>query len=82
MKFFDRLSLTSLMILAAFLILAPISPEPHLAEKFRMFQAGTLSKPLDMFDVLWHLSGVFLVLLKLKRGQKHEEVSPDDKGDR
>ena len=53
--FIDGLS-PLMAILFVWLMLAPwpMGPEPHLVEKFGMFQAGTLTKPIDIFDVLWH----------------------------
>jgi hypothetical protein len=46
---------------------APFVPEPHLIEKFRMFGAGTLREPIDIFDVFWHLLPAILLIIKLKR---------------
>ncbi|MCC7431131.1 hypothetical protein IT568_09835 [bacterium] len=43
----------------------PVSPEPHIWEKWKMLQNGTLTKPLDIFDVFWHLLPTFILLLKL-----------------
>ncbi len=81
MKWLDNISLPLLVVLALFLLVAPISPEPHLIEKYRMAMAGTLTKPLDVFDVVWHLLGIVLVILKIKRGNK-SAPTPDDKDDR
>jgi len=47
-----------------FMALAPFSPEPHLVEKFRMLSQGTLTKPLDIFDLFWHLLPAALLLTK------------------
>jgi len=44
--------------------LAPFSPQPHLLEKLQMLFAGTLSKPIDIFDLFLH--GTPLVLLAIK----------------
>ncbi len=43
-----------LIPLALFLGLAPFFPQPHLVEKIRMLMAGTLKRPIDIFDLLWH----------------------------
>lgn len=45
----------------------PFAPEPHLVEKSRMFMAGTLTRPLDILDVVWHAWP--LVLLGFKAGR-------------
>jgi hypothetical protein len=34
--------------------LAPFLPEPHIVEKLRMLVSGTLTKPLDIFDLAFH----------------------------
>lgn len=47
--------------------LAPFSPEPHIVEKLRMLFAGTLSRPMDIFDFLMHASPFVIVLLKAVR---------------
>ena len=33
---------------------APFYPEPHIVEKLRMLLAGTLKRPIDIFDLIWH----------------------------
>jgi len=33
---------------------APFYPEPHIVEKLRMLLAGTLKRPIDVFDLVWH----------------------------
>ncbi|WP_306537095.1 hypothetical protein [Geobacter sp.] len=45
----------------------PFAPEPHLVEKSRMFMAGTLTSPVDIFDVVWHAWP--LALLGFKAGR-------------
>jgi hypothetical protein len=56
-----------LLILALTLGLAPFVPEPHLWEKLKMLAAGTLSRPLDIFDLLWHAAPWLLLAAKLVR---------------
>lgn len=50
-----------LIPLALLLGLAPFYPQPHLVEKLGMLAAGTLRRPIDIFDLIWH--GWPLVLL-------------------
>jgi hypothetical protein len=33
---------------------APFFPQPHIVEKVRMLMAGTLKRPIDIFDLVWH----------------------------
>lgn len=34
---------------------APFYPQPHIVEKIRMLLSGTLKKPIDIFDLVWHV---------------------------
>ena len=47
----DYKFLIPLVLLLGF---APFFPQPHIVEKIRMLIAGTLKKPIDIFDLLWH----------------------------
>lgn len=69
MKFLDSLSYPILGVLAVMLALAPwpAGPEPHLVEKIRMLFAGQLSRPIDIFDLVMHASGLVLLLAKAVR---------------
>lgn len=67
MKWIDQLPVLPLAIAALLLALAPFSPEPHLLEKIRMLMSGTLKKPIDIFDLLFHASASILLLVKLGR---------------
>ena len=70
MKWLDKIPLTTLLIIALLLGLAPFTPEPHLWEKLKMLAAGELVKPLDIFDLFLHGTPVVLLLLKLTRFRK------------
>ena len=72
MKWLDRIPYALLLPLAVFLVLAPFAPEPHLWEKLKMLFAGTLVRPLDIFDLFLHGTPLVLLLLKLLVGG-HEE---------
>jgi hypothetical protein len=63
----DRLPMAPLLIIAVLLGLAPFVPEPHLVEKLRMLGAGTLRRPLDIFDLLMHAAPLLLIAVKLLR---------------
>jgi hypothetical protein len=67
MEWLDRLPLVVLIIAALTLGLAPFVPEPHLWEKLKMLAAGTLSRPLDIFDLIWHAAPWLLLAAKLVR---------------
>jgi hypothetical protein len=67
MRWLDRFPLMLLIALAAWMAVAPITPEPHLIEKVRMLTQGTLTRPIDIFDLLLHSTPLVLVALKVWR---------------
>ncbi len=67
MAFVDRIPLPFLIIITLFMLGAPFVPEPHLVEKARMLAEGTLTRPLDIFDVFWHLLPAALLGVRLIR---------------
>ena len=64
MRWLDKIPLGILVVAALGLGLAPFQPEPHLWEKLKMLAAGTLSRPIDIFDLILH--GFFPLLLVAK----------------
>ena len=71
MKWLDNINYLPLIIAATLLGLAPFVPEPHLWGKLKMLLNGSLVKPLDIFDLLFHGSAPLLLAIKLFRsGQK------------
>ena len=67
MSWIDKIPLLPLVIVALALGLAPFVPEPHLWEKLKMLVAGTLVRPIDIFDLVLHASAPVLLLIKLLR---------------
>jgi hypothetical protein len=67
MSWLDRIPLWILVAVALTLGLAPFVPEPHVWEKLKMLAAGTLSRPIDIFDLLYHAVPWVLLALKLVR---------------
>ncbi len=65
--FLDSLSLGLLILACLTLGLAPFVPEPHIWEKLKMLAAGTLSRPIDIFDLLLHAAPFALLVAKLIR---------------
>ena len=64
MRYLDHLGWPLILLACAVLGLAPFTPEPHLWEKLKMLAAGELTRPIDIFDMLFH--GLPFVLLVLK----------------
>lgn len=67
MQWLDRFPLLWLVVLAVWMAVAPITPEPHLIEKLRMLGNGTLSRPIDIFDLFLHAAPLLLLVLRLWR---------------
>jgi hypothetical protein len=61
---FDYKILIPLVLLLGF---APFYPQPHIVEKLRMLAAGTLTRPLDIFDLCWHAWPFVLLAVKVVR---------------
>jgi hypothetical protein len=47
------------------LLLAPFRPMPHVFEKLIMLKNGTLNRPIDIFDLFFHLAPTILLALKM-----------------
>lgn len=60
-----KIPLFPLIMISIMLGLAPFVPEPHLWEKLKMLANGTLTKPVDIFDMLMHSLPVTILILKL-----------------
>lgn len=73
--FLSNLPAVPLVLITAWMLIAPYpaAPEPHLVEKFKMLMAGTLSKPIDVFDIFWHLLPATLLVLKFSWAKKQSE---------
>jgi hypothetical protein len=67
MAWLDRIPLVVFVLFALLLGLAPFVPEPHLWEKLKMLAAGTLVRPLDLVDLVYHAAPWGLLALKLVR---------------
>ena len=61
----DQFSWPVVIIACLTLGLAPFVPEPHIWEKLKMLAAGTLVRPIDIFDLLMHAAPFLIAGLKL-----------------
>lgn len=75
MRWLEKIPYPLLIAAALFMLGAPFLPEPHLVEKARMLAEGRLTRPLDIFDVLWHLAPAAVLALKWSLGK--QEKAPD-----
>ncbi|MCB2114947.1 MAG: RND transporter [Rhodobacteraceae bacterium] len=67
MTFLDSIPLNIAILAALTLGLAPFVPEPHIWEKLKMLAAGTLTRPIDIFDLALHAAPWILLIAKLVR---------------
>ena len=74
MKWLDSIPYSLLLPLAVVMALAPFVPEPHLWEKLKMLAAGTLVRPIDIFDLFLHGTPLLLLALKLLSGLSRKHV--------
>ena len=63
----DEIPYVALILIAIFMLLAPFYPIPHVVEKLLMLKNGTLQKPIDIFDLLFHLAPTAILILKIVR---------------
>lgn len=67
LSYLDNIPLLMFVLFALTLGLAPFTPEPHIWEKLKMLSAGTLVKPVDIFDLCLHAAPWLLLFAKLAR---------------
>ena len=63
----DNIPYTILAVCAVIMLLAPFKPMPHVLEKLIMLKNGTLIRPIDIFDLIFHLAPTLILLLKIYR---------------
>jgi hypothetical protein len=68
--FLDKIPYTLLVVAAIFMLLAPFRPMPHVVEKILMLKNGTLTRPIDIFDLVFHLIPTMLLVIKACRDFK------------
>ena len=51
---------------------APFYPQPHIVEKIGMLAAGTLQKPIDIFDLVWHAWPFLFLAYRISRDLTHK----------
>ena len=64
LKLLDQVPYTLLIVLAVWMLLAPFRPMPHVLEKLIMLKNGTLNRPIDIFDLFFHLLPTAVLLAK------------------
>ena len=67
MRWIDQIPLPLLILVAAWMGVAPLTPEPHLVEKTRMLSQSVLTRPLDIFDLFIHTAPLAVLALRVWR---------------
>jgi hypothetical protein len=63
-SFLEKIPYPFLILIAVLMALIPFG-QSHLLEKTRMLMAGTLRRPLDWFDLVYHAAPLLLLAAKL-----------------
>lgn len=66
----ERLPWGIVLMACATLGLAPFVPEPHVWEKLKMLAGGTLTRAVDIFDLLMHGAPFIVAAMKLALGKR------------
>ncbi len=66
-KLLDKIPYTLLIVFSLFMLLAPFRPMPHVVEKLIMLKNGTLHRPMDIFDLFYHLIPLTILSIKFFR---------------
>jgi hypothetical protein len=67
MSLIDQIPYSILILVTVFMLLAPFYPMPHVVEKLLMLKNGALKKPVDIFDLFYHLIPLAVLILKFLR---------------
>jgi len=67
LRILDQIPIVPLAVVAVVMLLAPFRPMPHALEKLIMLRNGTLNRPLDIFDLCFHLFPALLLAIRLVR---------------
>lgn len=60
-----KIPYSALIVVTVVLLLAPFKPMPHVVEKLIMLKSGTLTRPIDIFDLCYHLAPLFVLIAKV-----------------
>jgi hypothetical protein len=70
LKILDKIPYPLLIVFAILMLALPIRPMPHVAEKIIMLTNGTLTRPIDVFDLFFHLFPLLLLIMKFIKDRK------------
>lgn len=61
----QKIPYSVLIPITIIMLLAPFKPMPHVLEKLIMLKQGTLTRPIDIFDLFYHLAPLILLVAKV-----------------
>jgi hypothetical protein len=70
----EKIPYTILVPLTVIMLLAPFKPMPHVLEKLIMLKEGTLSRPIDIVDLIYHLAPLVLLVVKVRMQKGNNET--------
>lgn len=68
-KLIDEIPYPALIAVTILMLAAPFQPIPHIVEKIMMLKDGTLQRPIDIFDLFFHMIPLVILIIKLARGR-------------
>lgn len=78
LKFLDKTPYSVLIVFTIMMLAAPMTPMPHVVEKVLMLTNGTLTRPIDIFDLCFHLLPLMRAITKIHG--KNEDNLQDMQG--
>ncbi|WP_289021963.1 hypothetical protein [Desulfobacter postgatei] len=70
LKILDKIPYSALIVFTIMMLVAPMKPMPHVVQKIFMLTHGTLTKSIDIFDLLLHLFPLILLILKFIKDRR------------
>lgn len=70
MNFLDKIPYSVLIIVTIVMLLAPFKPMPHVVEKILMMKQGTLHRPIDILDLIYHCFPLLILILKVVKDHR------------
>ena len=69
----EKIPYAILIPIAILMLLAPFRPMPHVLEKLIMLVQGTLTRPVDIFDLCYHLMPLVILILKMVTQRRNRQ---------
>ena len=74
-RLLDKIPYAVLIPIAGVMLLAPFSPMPHVWEKLIMLKEGNLTRPIDIFDLVYHLTPLIILIIKWRLTRGKQDLS-------